>query len=70
VKRAAYAALLLLASCGSSTENEIEPVPQQSGADSNQLLGKAADAAGNAQARMSAEAGNTTDRNSQGEMKR
>ncbi|WP_114227991.1 MULTISPECIES: hypothetical protein [Sphingomonas] len=62
-------AALLLAGCGQSADDSIEPVPQDTNASTHELMNAADQAAGNAQARMSAEAGNMTTDNLQGETK-
>lgn len=64
------ALLLLLAGCGSSRDDSIEPIGEQGNAGSNELLSAADQAAGNAAARMSAEAGSNNQANLQGETRR
>jgi len=67
VRRFAFPLLLFLAGCGSASDDSIEPVPEASGGSANDLMRAAEEAAGNAQGRMSAEAGNGTSANLQGE---
>lgn len=70
VRSVAWASLLLLAGCGPAPDDGVGPVPQASSEGSNQLMNAAEQAAGNAEARMSAETGNTSHENLQGETKR
>ena len=53
---AAGLAALLLAGCGPSPDDSIEPVPQANPESANALMTAAEQAAGNAQARMGADA--------------
>ena len=70
MRRLALPVLLLLAGCGSGGNDSIEPVPEASSGGANDLMRAADQAAGNAQGRMSAEAGNGTSANLQGETRR
>jgi len=63
------AAALLLAGCGTSDKDVIEPVPRESSASNNELMQAAEQAAGNADSPTSAEAGSDNQNNRQGEMK-
>ncbi|MCW3797432.1 hypothetical protein OMW55_06395 [Sphingomonas sp. BN140010] len=49
-------AILLLAGCGRASDDTIEPVPQANPESANALMSAAEQAAGNAQARMGADA--------------
>ena len=50
----ALAAALLLAACGGSRDDDIDPVPTPSAESANRLMSEAEEAAGNAAARMDA----------------
>jgi len=69
IRAAVMSAALLLTACGSGNQETIEPVPRESSASSNELMQAAEQAAGNADAPTSAEAGSDNPINRQGEMR-